>query len=85
MCWLVSSRLVFFLGEFWMVLNGFVLTFMVQMQTLIGLFCGRSYQGCVLVGKSPSFYLVISMLLDILARGLAVTLLAQPCLLFQIS
>ena len=30
------------------------------------------------------FYLVISTLLDILARGLVVTLSAQPCVLFQI-
>ena len=85
MCWLASSRLVFFLGEFWMVLNGFVLAFMVQMHTFIGLLCGRSYQGCVLDGTSPGFYLVISTLLDIPARGLAVTLSAQLYLLFQIS
>ena len=28
MFWLVSSQLVYFLGEYWMVLNGFVLVFM---------------------------------------------------------
>ena len=76
MCWLVSSQLVFFFGEFWMVLNGFVLAFMVQMQTYIGLLCRRIYQGCVLDGPRLAFYSVISKLLDILARGSVVTLLA---------
>ena len=81
---LADSQLVFFSGVFWMGLNGFALAFMVQMQT-IGLLCGRNYRGCVLDGIRLGFYLVISMLLDILAKGLAVTLLAQPCLLFRIS
>ena len=85
MCWLVSSKLVYFLGEYWMVLNGFVLAFMVQMQTYIGLLWGRSYQGCVFDGPRLGFYLEISTSLDILVRGLAVTLSAQPCLLFWIS
>ena len=38
-----------------MVLNGFVLAFMVQMQTCIGLLCGRSYQGCVFDGPRHWF------------------------------
>ena len=68
-----------------MVLFRFVLAFMVHTQTFIGLICGRNYQRCVLVVITPGFYLVISTLLDILARGLAMTISAQPCLLFRIS
>ena len=60
-----------------MVLNGFVLVFMVQMQTNIGLLCGRSYQGCVFNGPRLGYYLETSTSLDILVRGLAVTLLAM--------
>ena len=85
MCWLVSSRLVYFLGVFWVVLNEFALAFMVQTQTYIALLSGRSYEGYILDGTRFGFHLVISTLLDILARGLAVTLSAQPCLLFRIS
>ena len=55
MCWLVSSHLVFFLGLFWMGLNGFALAFMVQTQTFIGLLCGRSYRGWVLDGIRLGF------------------------------
>ena len=67
-----------------MVVNVFVLVFMVQMQTNIGLLCGRSYQGCVFDGPWLGYYLETSTSLDILVIGLVVSLSAQPCLLFQI-
>ena len=73
---LVNSQLVYFLGEYWMVVNVFVLVFMVQMQTNIGLLCGMSYQGCVFDGPWLGYYLETSTSLDILVRGLAVTLSA---------
>ncbi|KAK9997807.1 hypothetical protein SO802_017410 [Lithocarpus litseifolius] len=42
---LVSFLLVFFLGEFWTVLNGSELVYMVPMLIIIGLLCGRSCPG----------------------------------------
>ena len=76
MCWLASSRLVFFLGEFWTILNGSALVFMVLMLIIIGLLCGRNCPGYVLGGTQLGFYLVILTLLDTHVRGLVVRLLA---------
>ena len=61
--------------------NGFVLVYMAPMLIIIGLFCGRSCLGCVFGGPRLVSYLVILILLDIHARGLVVSFLAQPCLL----
>ena len=76
---LVSSLLVFFLGELWIVLIGPALVFVVPMLINIVLLYGRSYLGFVSSGTQLDFYLVILILLDTLTRGMVVSLLAQPC------
>ena len=65
-----------------MVLNGFAPVYMVPMQTNIGLFCGRSYPGCMFGGPQLGYYLEITTSLDIHIRGLVVSLSAQPCFCF---
>ena len=62
-----------------MVLIGSALVFMVLMLINIGLLCGRSCLGFVSSETQLGFYLVILILLDTPARGLVVSLLAQPC------
>ena len=76
---LVSSLLVFFLGECWTVLNESALVFMVLMLIIIGLLCERSCPGYGSGGTQLGFYSIILILLDIIARGFFVSLLAQPC------
>ena len=76
---LVSSLLVFFLGECWTVFNGSALVFMVLMLIIIGLLCGRSCPGFGPGGTQLGFYSVILILLDTPTRGLVVILLIQPC------